>query len=52
MRPYQVLITFDDGRSAVMSGVFASDWQAIDMAYCMYDEETVRAAVPRRKEGM
>lgn len=51
MRAYQVLITFADKRRAVMSGVFANDWKAIDMAYQIYDEETVVAAVPRRQEA-
>ena len=50
MRRYQVLITFDDGRRGVLSGLFASDWQAIDMVYRAFDDEMVLAAVPRRLE--
>ena len=50
MRRYQVMITFDDGRRGVLSGLFASDWQAIDMVYRAFDDEMVLAAVPRRLE--
>lgn len=52
MRAYQVLITFADKRRAVMSGVFANDWNAIDMVYVTFDEEEVMSAVPRRKEAV
>lgn len=50
MRSYQVLITLGNRRLAVMSGIFASDCAAIDMAFAMYEDEGVLAAVPRRKE--
>lgn len=50
MHSYQVLITLADGGLAVMSGKFATDWEAIDMAHFVYEEEGVLAAVPRRQE--
>lgn len=50
MRSYQVLITLANGGAAVMTGMFPTDWAAIDMAHFVYEEEGVLAAVPRRKE--
>lgn len=50
MHRYQVLITLGNRQRAVMSGIFRNDWAAIDMAYEMFDEEEVLAAVPRRQE--
>lgn len=49
MRSYLILITLTDGRQAVMTGIFPTDWAAIDNAYEMFDDELVLAAVPRRQ---
>lgn len=48
MRAYQVLIILGNRQLAVMHGRFSSDCAAIDMAFAMYEEEGVWAAVPRR----
>lgn len=50
MRSYQIFITLANGRYAVMTGMFLTDWAAIAMAQLVYEEEGVLAAVPRRKE--
>ena len=49
MRRYLILITLDGGRRAVMTGIFTTDWAAIDNAYEVFDDEQVLAAVPRRQ---
>lgn len=51
MHRYQVLITLGNRQRAVMSGIFQSDYAAIAMAFLMFDEEGVLAAVPRRQEA-
>ena len=51
MRSYLILLTMGDGRRAVMRGMFATDWAAIDNAYEAFDDELVLAAVPRRVGG-
>lgn len=50
MHSYQVLITLGNRQRAVMSGIFSSDCDAIDMAFLIYEDEGVLAAVPRRRE--
>lgn len=47
MHRYLVLIHMDDGTSAVVSGLFRSDWAAIDMGLSMF--EGAVSAVPRRE---
>lgn len=44
---YIVLIYMDDGTSAVMRGVFPSDFAAIDMGMEMF--ENALSVVPRRE---
>lgn len=52
MHRYQVLITLGNKQLAVMSGIFSSDCAAIDMAFLMYEDEGVLAAVPRREVSL
>ena len=47
MKKYLVLITMSDGTRAVMHGLFANDWSAIDMGLSMF--EGAVSAVPRRE---
>lgn len=47
MRHIIVLITLGDRRQAVLSGLFPTEWAAIDMAYEVFEEDGVLSAVPR-----
>lgn len=47
MRHILVLITLADRSLVVMSGLFPTEWAAIDMAHEVYEEEGVLSAVPR-----
>ncbi|WP_191625473.1 hypothetical protein [Delftia tsuruhatensis] len=47
MKKYLVLIALSDGTRAVMHGLFANDWSAIDMGLSMF--EGAVSAVPRRE---
>ncbi|VFR73356.1 hypothetical protein BRI9_1144 [plant metagenome] len=46
MRTYEIRITLLGGARRCLSGLFASDWDAIDAAILIYPNLT--AAVPRR----
>jgi hypothetical protein len=50
MRHIVVLITLVNRSRVVMSGLFPTEWAAIDMAHEIYEEEGVLSAVPRAQE--
>lgn len=47
MRHILVLITLADRRCAILSGLFPTEWAAIDMAHAIFEEDGVLSAVPQ-----